>query len=368
MFKYKQIRSTAAVATVAATLGLASVGCEDEVAAPDDIAPGESWDEGVFSLDASSFTEPIYISLTGDGGVVTPSDPASSTEWHMSVRRFNVRLNGGVAGPGSVAGVGMGNNASATAEEVTAFTEADGDSAFLAVSADDIPADSAFAEDDLAPDPGGSWFRFDGRAGTLVANPGAAWKVQESSNRGHAVFRVSSLAMEGQRPVGLAVEYRRQDPGGALGEPRTVEASLARGPAYVALADGQALGPGQVQGPGACAWDIAATPALELQVNAECGAGTFPVDPGEDFTALPQADDAPKYGGFLAAISGTFPATVTDATGIFWYNIQENNRMWPTYNVFLVRAGQAVYKVQLPSYYDAAGTSGVVTVRYQQLR
>lgn len=364
MFNFKHIQPGAAtVATAATILSLASVGCEDDMAAPDD----DGYAEGTISVDASSYTEPVYVSLAA-GTVLTPSDPASSTEWQMSFRRFNVHLNGGVSGSGSVAGVGVGNNASATSEQVTAFTEADGDSAFLAVAADDIPGASSFAEDDVAPDPGASWFRFDDRSGTLVANPGAAWKTQESSNRGHAVFRVTSLMMEGQRPVGLVVEYRRQDPGGALGDPRTVEASLARGPAYLALADGQALGPGQVQGPGACAWDIGATPALEIQVNADCGAGTFPLDPREDFTALARADDAPKYGGFLATISGTFPATVDDATGIFWYNIEGNNRMWPTYNVFLVRADQAVYKVQVPSYYDATGTSGALTVRYQQLR
>ena len=363
MTRFKRVQPAATVAAVAAVLSLASIGCEDDVVAPDD----DGFEEGTISVDASSYTEPVYVSLAA-GAVVTPSDPVSSDEWQMSFRRFSVRLNGGVAGSGSVAGVGVGNNASATAEQVAAFTEADGDSAFLAVAADDVPSASAFAEDDLAPDPGGSWFRFDGRLGTLVANPGAAWKTQESSSRGHAVFRVTSLVMEGQRPVGLVVEYRRQDPGGALGDPRTVEASLARGPAYLALAEGQALGPGQVQGPGACAWDIGATPALEIQVNADCDAGTFPLDPGEDFTALAGADDAPKYGGFLAAISGTFPATVDDATGVFWYNIEGANRMWPTYNVFLVRADQAVYKVQVPSYYDAAGASGVLTVRYQQLR
>ncbi len=363
MFNFKHIQPALTSATMATALSLALVGCEDDVAAPDD----DGYTEGMISVDASSHTEPVYVSLA-TGAVVTPADPASSTEWQMSFRRFNVRLNGGVAGPGTVAGVGLANHASATAEEVTAFTEADGDSAFLAVTADDIPSASAFAEDDVAPDPGASWFQFDGRSGTLVANPRAAWKMQESSNRGHAVFRVTSLVMEGERPIGGVVEYRHQDPGGALSDPRTIEASLARGPVYLAFADGQALGPGQVQGPGACAWDIAATPALEIQVNADCGAGTFPLDPREDFTALAQADDAPTYGGFLAAISGTFPATVDDATGAFWYNIEGNRRMWPTYNVFLVRADQAVYKVQLPSYYDAAGTSAVLTVRYQQLR
>ena len=67
-------------------------------------------------------------------------------------------------------------------------------------------------------------------------------------------------------------------------------------------------------------------------------------------------------------ISGAFPSTVDDASGVFWYNIRENSRMWPTYNVFLVRVDDQVYKVQITNYYDAAGASGHPTVRFLRLR
>ena len=120
--------------------------------------------------------------------------------------------------------------------------------------------------------------------------------------------------------------------------------------------------------PAGCGWDLGLTPDLSIEVNADCGAGTFPLDVTDDFKTLPRADDAPEYGGFLSSISGAFPATVDDASGFFWYNIQENSRMWPTYNVFLVQADQQVYKVQITDYYDAGGNSGHPTLRYQRLR
>ena len=356
-FQYPSVPAIAA----ATTLALVPAACEDTAAPADPV-----FEEGTITIDASSHNAPAYLSLADGGSLVTAPD-ASSTAWHMSFQRFAVRLNGGVSGAGSVAGANLGNNAALTEEEVVGLAEADGDSAFQAVGEDDI-AGATFVEDDLMPDPGASWFGFDGRAGTLVANPRAAWKVQEGSGRGHAVFRVAELTMQGQRPVGLVVEYRRQDPGGALGEAQTVAVDLARGPGYVSFSQVRALGPGEVQGPNACAWDIGATPALAIEVNADCDVGTFPLATTENFTALTTAADAPKYGGFLSAVGGAFPATVDDATGAFWYNIEGGNRLWPTYNVFLVRTGQEVYKVQITSYYAADGESGFPTVRFLRLR
>lgn len=97
----------------------------------------------------------------------------------MAFRRISVRLNGGVSGPGSVAGYNLGTNA------------------------------DAFVEDGLAPDPGSTWFRFELRIGRSVADPRAAWKVLEGSGRGDALFRVTELRTEGPRPLGLETEFRR---------------------------------------------------------------------------------------------------------------------------------------------------------------
>jgi len=65
----------------------------------------------------------------------------------MAFRRFTVRLNGGVAGPGSVAGFNLGNHADLTDEEIAGLTAEEGHGAFRAVTDDDIPASSSFTED-----------------------------------------------------------------------------------------------------------------------------------------------------------------------------------------------------------------------------
>lgn len=349
-------RVSVAPALSAALAALVLVACESEITEPPEV-----FEEGTIAIDASSPISFAYLNLA-DGELVTPSDPSTDANWHMAFRRFSIRLNGGVAGSGSVSGFNLGNNSNMSAEQVTALAEQDGETVFEAVSDADIPAPTSFMEEGLAPDPGASWFRFDFRTGLLVANPGAAWKVRESSGRGYAVFRVLRLEMEGQRPVGVTVEFRRHEPNGTLGALETVAGDLRRGPVFLSFADGPAINPA------GCGWDIGVIPDLSIQINADCGAGTFPLDATDGFTAIAQADDAPDYGGFLSAISGAFPVTVDDASGFFWYNIQENSRMWPTYNVFLVQADLQVYKVQVTGYYDATGNSGHPTLRYQRLR
>jgi hypothetical protein len=344
-------RRALALVALIAPVGIA---CESEATAPDPV-----FVEGQVSLDATSATNFVYVSLES-GSVVTVADPSTSTAWDIAFRRFSTKLNGGVAGPGGVAGFGLSNNADATADEVVGYTPADGEAAFDAVTEARI-AGATFAEDGLVADVSGPWFRFSPQAGTLVANPGAAWKVREADG-GFALFRVASLQMAGQAPLGLTVEYRHQAASGALGALGSVVVSFAQGPAHLDLASGT------VVQPSGCNWDVRATPQFAIEFNAACSAGSFPMDPTEDFTAITSAGGAPAYGGFLATIAGAIPSAIDDASGIFWYNIEGNNRLWPTYNVFLVRRGEAVYKVQVTDYYNTSGASGYPTIRFKRLR
>jgi hypothetical protein len=53
-----------------------------------------------------------------------------------------------------------------------------------------------------------------------------------------------------------------------------------------------------------------------------------------------------------------------------WYRYNltgTDHQIWPTYDVYLIRRGTEVYKVQLVSYYDATGDSRHITFRYAPL-
>ena len=343
---------TAAVLTLALST-LALTACEEEGMGPD----GELV-EGEVTLDASSNTAFSYFTFADGGSAVTVSDP--NTSWDLAFRRFSAKLNGGVAGPGSVQGANLGPNADATSEAVVAFTATDADAAWDAVTADDIGS-ATFSQDGLIADMTGPWFVFSPFAGTLVANPGAAWKVKEADG-GYAVVRVSDLVMNGNAAETVTFEYRRADAGGTLGSPETVDVDVTMGPGFVDLSTAS------VVSPIGCGWDLSIAPSFMIEVNDGCDAGTFPLDATEDFSSISTAEDAPEYGAFFAAVSGAIPSTVDDAGGVFWYNIEGNNRLWPTFNVFLVRVGTAVFKVQFTDYYDAGGAPGFVTLRYEQLQ
>lgn len=345
--------------TLGAFAVLASA-CEDEATAPD---PGDELVEGSATINASSPTDFVYVSLE-TGQEVSVTDPTASDEWDIAFRRFSAKLNGGVAGPGDVAGFNVANNAGATEAEVLAFTSDDAEDAFAAVTEADI-AGATFVEDGLIPDEGGSWFRAVSTPGgppTLVANPGAAWRVQEAENGGYAVFRIANLELAGNTPQSATVEYRRQDVGAVLGPVESVVVDYTMGPGYIDLSSGATVVPD------GCNWDMVLTPMFGIDFNGDCDAGTFPVDGTEDFTALTTADDAPEYAPFLSTISGAIPNTIDTPEGVFWYNLEENQRMWPTLNVFLVRDGDDVYKIQVTDYYSATGESGFPTVRFEQIR
>ena len=345
-----------------AALTASVAGCESDGVVQPPPPPPVDFDVGTMTVNASSSADFAYMSLANGGSVVTPSDPSASTEWHLAFRRFGVRLNGGVAGPGTVVGHNLGTHADLASEAILALTEADGLAAFEAVSEEDIPPAASFVADGLVEVAGSTWFQFDRQANEVVANPRVAWKVRESSGRGYAVFRVVALEVEGRGLAAATLEHRRQGADGMLGAIEMSRVDLGEGPAYLGF------GAGLAGGPEGCAWDVSVAASFEIDLNADCGAGTFPLDSTEDFTMIEQAGDAPHYGGFLSTISGAFPADVTDATGTFWYNLDGMSRLWPTYNVFLVQTGAEVYKVQIIDYYSAGGESGHPTVRYQRLR
>jgi hypothetical protein len=347
-------RSFATVAAVA----LAVAACEDEAT-----GPGTDVVEGTLTIDATDPAAFTYVTFADGGSEVSVPDPATATDWVLAFRRFSVKLNGGVAGPGDVAAANLMNNAGADSATVVNFTTADADEAWEAVTVDDI-AGATFVEDGIVEDDSGPWFRYDPMAGTLVANTGAAWKLKEADG-GYALFRVSSMDVPASTMTAITVQFRRQESGADLGTIDSVAVTFPAGPPAPVFID---LETAAEVTPSGCNWDLSVSPVFVIAFNDACSAGTFPLDASEDFTMVTTADDAPEYGGFLSVISGAFPSTVDDASGVFWYDIESNNYLWPTYNVFLVRVGTSVYKVQVTDYYNSSAESGHPTLRFELLQ
>jgi hypothetical protein len=313
---------------------------------------------GTITVNASSATAYVWLSFDGDTLAVVASPGPS--DWDIALRRYTAKLNGGVAGTKGVLGYNLANNAAADTAEILAFTPANQLAAFQAVSEADIPDDGAFTSEGLGPDFAG-WFRFDPVSNGLVANPAAAWKIALASG-GHAVFRVGRIVASMTALDSVTFEWRLADQAGNLGTATSLTVGTSGGQNAVSFTTGAAVAAT------GCGFDVSAGAAFLVTVNGACGAGTFPLDVSEGFATIARADDAPAYGPFLALISGPIPSSFTDHEAPFLYNLAGDNRLSPTFNIYLVKVGASVYKVQFTGYYDAGGASGYPTLRYAKLR
>lgn len=117
------------------------------------------------------------------------------------------------------------------------------------------------------------------------------------------------------------------------------------------MLNGDASGPGGVVG--YCLCQNAA--ATNDEVRAMTAEGEL-----ADFQAVTRADVPAAGEGWSAAIF--------DQKRWYRYNLTgTDHQVWPTYDVYLVKRGSEVYKVQVTGYYGAAGQPRQITFRYARL-
>lgn len=68
------------------------------------------------------------------------------------------------------------------------------------------------------------------------------------------------------------------------------------------------------------------------------------------------------------ATDARWSSTTTFTTNPWYkYNLINTNYIHPTFQVYLIKAGTTVYKLQIINYYDAAAASRNITFRYERL-
>lgn len=163
------------------------------------------------------------------------------------------------------------------------------------------------------------------------------------------------------------------DPGATL----TVDASSSTEWAYVDLGR-----PAQqvtvADGPTSTGWDIAFQVTKVIVNGGENGpGGTLAYcicqngNPTDESVMAMTLDL--EGGDFDAVTSASIPtgdvwsATAFDESRWYRYNLAGGHQIWPTYQVYLVKRGSEVYKVQVISYYGENGENRQITFRYAQL-
>lgn len=333
--------------------GLAA-GCEDP-------GTGPEVREEVRTLTVDASKGWAVVDLDTEARTVQVADASTSAAWDIAMNATSVMLNGGAAGPGGVVGHCLCQNASATNDQVGAMTPEGQLAAFEAVTAAQVPAaDSLWTAEKLTPAISG-WWAYDATTHAVSAVPARVWKIRAAEDAPvYAKFHVLRVEGAGRTHAGrVTFEYAVQPAAGApMGDVRTATVDLSSGGrVHFDFARGEVST--------AADWDIAFE-GYDIRVNTgvsgsgKAGAvlvnGAFAtITTASDLTAGHYRGDT--FGGVFAAHRW------------YRYNIRGNDhQVWPTYDVYLVKRGNEVFKVQLTGYYGATGDSRQITFRYARLQ
>ncbi len=326
--------------------------CEDDVTNPGPQAPTYRTLSDVNAVSAFA-----YVDLTTNQ-VVSVTDPAASTAWDIAFYGVQVKVNGGASGPGDVEGHCLCQNATATDPEIIAMTPSSEEAEFTSVTAAAIPAAaSAWATDVLDPAIA-DWWSYNPTTHDVSAVPTAVFAMKLRGTA-YAKLHVTNVVNEAMAHAGdVTIEFAVQPTApAAFGATTTLTVNLASGPVYIDMVDG-------VVG-SSSDWDIQLS-GYDIITNGGVSGtgGVAALLYTPDFAAITTVSDIPgaAYNTGLDAFGGVFVAAPW-----YKYNLQGNNHIHPTFNVYLIRKGTQVWKLQITSYYNTSGVARFYTVRSELL-
>ncbi len=347
---------TATLLTLASSALLASACTSDS----NPVQPPAQADYDSITVDASHGWAAIRLGQPAT--TVTPADLHTSPDWDIALNATSVMLNGGEAGPGGVAGFCICQNANASNEALRQMTPASELADFTSVTSAQIPTSpQAWRQDSVALAITG-WWTYDATTHTVSANPSAVWALHTATGTPYVKLHVTALANATRASAGTVhLEYAIQP---AIGQP--MQAPVERevtvpetGAVYFHFATGTSTADSAGH-----PWDIAFsgyTIRLNGGVSGPGQASAVPA--GESFESLTSVDEIPEAAYRTDTFGGVF-------AGSKWYryNLTGNDhQIWPTYDVYLIERGSAVYKIQLTGYYSPSGEPRHITIRYARL-
>lgn len=317
----------------------------------DDTVTGTPVDDTIREATFNS-NSPAYVTLTDGPLAAIVADPAASTAWDLALNTTAVTTNVG-------AGISVHclcANATATNDQVAAMTAANQLGAFTAVTASQVPHDSLFVADLFAPALSG-WYTGSGAA--AVADTGRLLLLRRGTSTVTFVkARVTAIAgATAAGPASVTLQYAVQlTAGGEFDTIRTATLTAGSRFEFTTRTAGTAT-----------EWDLQLD-GWNLEVNSGVsGSGsTLGIGFASNFTNLTAATAAMvqpttfRRDGF---------SSVFGSRAWYRYNVTgSDNQIWPTFNVYLVKRGTAVFKVQLTGYYDLSGEARNITVRAARIQ
>jgi hypothetical protein len=337
-FPYRQIAPLVAVAVLAG-------GCTS-----DDVTGPPAAEAGAMTVDASSGW--IFVSLA-DSAVVAPSPSAgTSSAWDIAFNATSVMLNGGAAGPGGVTGACVCQNAGASSAEILAMTPSTELSDFESLTAP--PAGASFVTDTFVPAITG-WYS--GAGATASADPAEVFLVRLADGTSYAKLHVTALQNStAGSPGTVTLEYAIQaDENAAFGSVETIDVDAGAGIRQVDLNAGTA-------GATVADWDLEID-GFTIRLN---GGASGSGQAAATTAAAPFAQVATAV-TFASAYRLDGFAGVFDASRWYRYNLAGDNRISPTFDVYLIKRGSLTYALQVVNYYGATGQPRQISFRFRRI-
>jgi hypothetical protein len=232
---------------------------------------------------------------------------------------------------------------------------------YEAVTAAQIPTEeSSWSSDALDPSIEG-WYNYNPVTHVVSAAPERVWYFRTASGSGYAKLHIVQIANPSQTHAGeVTVEFAVQPSGGGnYGVAQSVVLNLATGAKHLDL-ETAAIVPASSSG-----WDLSID-GYAVRVNGGVSgsgsAGALLTSESFASIAAPSGDITNLY------VTDAFGGVFTQSP---WYRYNltgQDHQIWPTFDVFLIRKGETVYKVQIIGYYSTAGDSRWITFRYERLR
>ena len=322
---------------------------------------------GAITVDASHFPAFAYLKLGTPAETVTVANPTASTLWDMGFSTTTVILNGGAAGLGGVSGYCVCEHANATITQLQAYAnDPTKQQAVLdSVTVATIPLDPLFVSDTVFIPAINGWYT--GTYGSGAINANRTWiirVVRPGPPADTLLGKFHVLGVQGETvttPGKLKFEFAIEPAAGQpFGADVTDSADLTGGdPVYYKFT---------TAGAGTSSdWEIKFD-HWNIHLNGGVsGAGNVAA-------VVLDSPPYPPYASITYAAISQIPSYKLDRFGsVFdlkpWYVYDPAiMQVYTKFNVYLIKRGTTVFKVQQLSYYAANTAPRFITVRYAKLK
>ncbi len=329
-----------------------------------------------------------YFSFSS-GGVLDLGDEAAKTsqDWDIAFKRSSIKLNGSFSGPKGTAGYFIGNNAEAydaDGKPVRSWFETathEGELPdFQAAGLSDMPDISEFIKDELRPAIRGDgteegwWFYHGPPTHAVSAVSKNWWLVRSAEGDTYAKFHVTDLIRDSNtdpepRMRRITLKIRIQHTGSSgFGVPFSYIFLIPRDAGGAVYFDFET----EAEVSSDDAWDLkiaydAGARSYRMLVNGgvsgtgKGGALALEDNPDSVTNGADREQAAHYFNDQSGGVFVDFPWNAYNITG-------EDHKLWPNYRVYFIQSEEAVYKLQVLSYYHPeTAESAWYTLRYEAL-